>query len=1057
MIEYKDLKGRVALIVVVVGLLLWGWFANGIRFGQDLVGGTTLRFALDIEGAKRAGRISEDRDPQEVVTETIAVIQDRVDRTGLGETQILPLGQDRFQISLPTTSEGQAESVIGVVTQLGDLKFRIEVLPNEYYSGERAEAPRLATENVWPQGDVESFNAFKRQEIERWRAARVAGLPYEPSDKRFFLAKAKGTDGQSESHFHVLEEPLDPTERQFGGAIVVNPAKAINHDSRQPVVTYDIRTEWQNLFGQWTGRNRLLPMAIVLNDEYISAPTIRNALTTNVEVSLGAGSFAQLEKEAEQLVTVLQTGSLKIQPRLESENRIGASLAGESRDRGLIAIVAAFLLVLVFMLVYYRVGGLVANVALLLNVVLLIGFMAIFKAVLTLPGIAGIVLTIGMAVDANILINERIRDELRAGRGLHRALSEGYDRALSAILDGNLTSIIVAIFLYMFGSGPIRGFAITMLIGLFVSLFTAIYVTRTIFEWALHKGWIKKLSIWGSGEPLSIDWIGMRRILVPVTVFAMLFGFVQFLTSDKYTLYDVDFTGGYRATAAFGVPASVDDVKGALSERRTVTVTRRTFDENDTPQETPLQVEMGPFDGAEVVAVGSERRAADIKVQRLFDEATEASDLSDEERASAFQAFLSAALEERLLPRWVQRGPDVYHHPAGGAADDPLKDQDGGVSLRVALLDPKGLLTAEHLERLLEQDFPHWVEEDGRQVPKSPTAVSIQRHVVVRDVDSPAAGTKAFDVWIRTASSTGQTLPISPEDWRHRLGEYLGGERFLAGLTTRVGSAASPADLEAIQPSQPFPSTDVIGSSVAKRLKDDAIKALAFSLLGIIVYVAFRFHSKAMGFAAVLCLVHDVVVVLGLTAISNQLGFVDAKISLVTVAAFLTLVGYSVNDTVVIFDRVRENRGKRPDITKDLLNLSINQTLARSIKTAVTFLLVCLALFVINYGQRNVLEGFSWVLILGSVIGAFSTVAIGCTLLLYLPWLWKRIGGFAPRATIVTKPLSNALTLILVPVTALVYAAWWLVFGVAAFVIGLAMFVPWALSSDADTAAVVSA
>ena len=159
---------------------------------------------------------------------------------------------------------------------------------------------------------------------------------------------------------------------------------------------------------------------------------------------------------------------------------MGPSLAGQSRDRGIQAVIVAFLLVLIFMIVYYRTSGMVANVALLLNLVLLVGFMAFFQAVLTLPGIAGIVLTVGMAVDANILINERIREERRGGRSLARAVAEGYDRALSAIVDANVTSLITAIFLYNFGSGPVRGFSITLGLGILTSVFTAIYVTRLI-------------------------------------------------------------------------------------------------------------------------------------------------------------------------------------------------------------------------------------------------------------------------------------------------------------------------------------------------------------------------------------------------------------------------------------------------------------------------------------------------------------------------------------------------------------------------------------------------
>ena len=263
-----------------------------------------------------------------------------------------------------------------------------------------------------------------------------------------------------------------------------------------------------------------------------------------------------------------------------------------------------------------------------------------------------------------------------------------------------------------------------------------------------------------------------------------------------------------------------------------------------------------------------------------------------------------------------------------------------------------------------------------------------------------------------------------------------------------MADKAAQAQIDEIELSKAFPSEDHIGSSVAERLKNDAIVALILSLIGIIIYIAVRFQSRAMGFAAVICLFHDVAITLGLVAIFNQLGIVDAKINLAMVAAFLTLVGYSVNDTVVVFDRIRENRGKRPTIDEALINLSVNQTLARTIRTTATFLLVCIALFGFNYGQRNVLEGFAFLLILGSIIGTYSTVAISTPLLLYLPWLWKRIAGYAPDGKIVSACATNVATIILTPLASVAWAVWALLFALGAFVAGIVLFVPWALGGD---------
>lgn len=1054
MIESKDLRGRFIIIFIVTALLAWAYQASGIRLGQDLRGGTTLRFSLDVEGARKAGRIAENQDAEEVVRATIEVIQDRVDRSGLGETQIVPLGEDKFQISLPAGEgqQGLVDSVISVVSQLGDLKFRIEVLPDEDYI-ERNDDERPPRLGVWPGGDRASFNEFKGKEIAVWRKARAEGQPYQPSEERFYLVKAKGTDGTENGHFHLLEEPTDPQERRIGGEIITSPR--VDQDTRtyQPVVLYDVKTEFESMFGDWTERSIKLPMAIVLNDEYWSAPTINSKLTGGVQISLGSGSAADLEREAKELVTVLQTGSLKIQPTLEAKNEVGASLAGDSRDRGIYAIIVAFIGVLVFMLLFYRSSGLIANVSLLLNVGLLLGFLAFFQAVLTLPGIAGIVLTIGMAVDANILINERIRDELRAGRSLRRAVSEGYDKALSAIIDGNVTGLITAIFLYNFGTGPIRGFAITLALGLLVSMFTAIYVSRTLFEWAMQRGWIKNLTMWGKGEPTNFDWLGMRKIFVPISVVAVLFGLFEFFNTPDETLYDVDFNGGIRVQARFHTETSVDDVKKALLTERDVVVPHREFGADGTPRVTNKTVRVGPFPGAEVLEVmGSSQgtSAADIKVQRLFDSARVG--VTDEDQAAAFEGYIREALADRLYPDWLVSPPTLYTPPDDLAAEDPLQKVKGGMALEIALVDPLGAATAERVQTAIEKHLPHYVEEDGKLVAKAPTELSRTRQVVVREGVSPAAGAKTFQIWVRTATSTDQTVPITPAEMRRQMGEFFGGSTFRQSLATQANPSVGPDAEAQVTPSSAFPSTDLINPSVARRLKDSAFRALVLSLLGIIVYVAIRFRSWPMGFAAVACLFHDVALTLGVVAVINQLGWVDAKLNLPMVAAFLTLVGYSVNDTVVIFDRIRENRGKSPILRPSTINLSLNQTLARTIKTSATFLLVCVVLFGFNVGQRNILEGFSFLLIVGAIVGTYSTVAISAPLLLFLPWLWRRLQPFAPRWSIVAKCAANPLTLVLAPIAFVAYVVWAVIFGLGSFIAGLLLFTPWALGPDAERA-----
>ena len=1063
--EQNNIAPRALMIVAITALLVWAYTSMGIKFGQDLKGGTTLRFSLDIDGAKRAGLVDDQMPNEEIVAQTLEIIGERIDKYGLAEIQLTQYGDNKFLVSLPADAGTQPDAVVKVISQLGDLKFRIEVLPDSTYKARATDGPEPARMGLW-KGTDEEFNTFKNEEVKVWQTARDRGEMYSPTRGEYLLVKRakvigfdrKETvpDGSEVGHFAIVESNSGQVD--FDGGILTNPSVGENPNTGEPVVLYEVKNEFQNDFGRWTGANVGLPMAIILNNQYHSAPTINERLTKNVQITLGRGGSRKAKRdEAKALATVLQTGSLKIQPVLEAKNVMGPSLAGKSRDRGIQAILAAFALVLIFMIVYYRASGMVANVALLLNLVLLVGFMAFFQAVLTLPGIAGIVLTVGMAVDANILINERIREERRGGRSLARAVAEGYDRALSAIIDANVTSLITAIFLYNFGSGAVKGFAVTLAIGLVVSMFTAIFVTRTIMDWLMNAGIIKELSTHGSGEPPKVKWLGLRRIFGPLSVAGIVFGIVMFMSTDKYTLYDIDFTGGYRMQAAFVEKTTPDEVTELLSETKMdvdVEVTR--FNDKGDRETSKVTVPVGPYPDAQVLSAGEDGRAIEINVQRLFH-----GDSQDEEaEAKAFREYMGRLLAERLMPDWQLKPIVRYNHvpKEGDAADDPLAAYGGGITGVIAFNDPDALLSPDTLKSILKDDLPFWTQEDGRDRAFKPAERGLTREVEVRAYPTASAGIAAYEFWLSSKTASGATPEANVSMMSQRMGEYLGGK----GLKTRLGKdmpegAEKQKKLERFGLSQPFPSEDAIGSTVAERLRDDAIVALFLSLVFIIFYIALRFRSRSMGFAAVLCLFHDVAITLGLVALANTLGIVDAKLNLAMVAAFLTLVGYSVNDTVVIFDRIRENRGKRPTIDAELINASINQTLARTIRTTATFLLVCFALFGFNYGQRNVLEGFSFLLILGSIIGTYSTIAISTPLLLYLPWLWERLKGFAPKTSMVTNCLSSSATFLLTPLAALAWLAWGAVFAAVAFVIGLVLFVPWSLSSDNDEAKAATA
>lgn len=1049
-----NVTARFVTILVVTVLAVLFYEQRGLKLAQDLRGGTSLRFWMDIPKARAEGRVAGQDDAQ-VVADTLRVIDQRINASGLAEIELIELGENRFEINLPSGNDGDIEQIVSLVTTLGDLQFRIEVLPDSLYrqDGEGSAFKRQRF-GLWT-GSPEEFTAFKEAEVKAWQAAQAAGTAYVPTRAPYRVVPRQGVPASAGAFaFAVVEDSASADER-FDGAILENPAVSKDGEGR-PVTVFDVKNKFRGSFEAWTGRNVQLPMAIILNGEHVMAPVINQPLSDSVQVTLGATSMDAARKQAEELKTTLQTGSLKLRPVLEARTKVGARLAGESRDRGILATLVALGLVLVFMLIYYRWMGVVANVALVLNLVLLVGALAFADAALSLPGIAGIVLTLGVAVDANILINERIREERALGRNMHRALDEGYSRALTTIVDANMTSIITAVFLYAYGSGAIRGFAVSLALGLLISMFTAIFVTRAIFEWQLKRGSLREFKVTGSGKVPSFRWMANRRWMVPLSVILVVGGLFLFATTERLKLYDIDFTGGQKVQLRFATPITVDEVKAGLRGAPVeVEVSSTYFDKDEQLQVRRQVVAVGPLDSAEVFTVGDTGDSVELKVQR----ATGRDDLDPEEEEQALRGYLAKRFEGRLLPAWqsapARRVPAEGAAPAAPGSEAPAADPAlaavaGGIATDMAFVDPRARLSPALLEAVLAKDFPHYVH-DGKR--RALPAADMKRTVVVRPSAQAAAGTvRRFDLWVKTTSKEGTTSEdAEPERFGKDLEQWLGSPAFRTALARELGNMEA-RELEEVALSQPLPSQDQISASVAQRLKNDALVALSLSLLGIIVYVALRFRSRSMGLASVLCLFHDVAVTAGIVALANSMGLVDARINLTMVAAFLTLVGLSINDTVVIYDRIRENRGRAPTITTAMIDLSLNQTFGRTLKTITTILLVCFALFAFNVGQRNVLEGFAFCLIVGSFVGTYSSIAIAAPLLLYLPWLWVRVQRLAPQGTLVGACASRWVLMPLLPLALLLWLAWALAFSAYAFVVGLALFTPWALSGKAEEA-----
>lgn len=383
---------------------------------------------------------------ENTVDQALETLRNRIDEFGVSEPTIQREGDNRILIQLPGIEDRKrAEKLIG---QTAKLEFR---MLNERYSVREAEEMGVPADSEILYG----------KEVDPVTKETVRKIPY------------------------LVQKKVEITGDMLSGADV-----SISQMSL-PYVSFSMNSEGAKLFGQVTIENQGKLMAIVLDGHVYSAPRIREPITSGDGMIEGSFSY----EEARDLAIVLRTGSLPATLIKLEERSVGPSLGRDSIERGINSIIVGAAVVLIFMLIYYRFGGMIANVALFFNMVILAGTLAHFGATLTLPGIAGIILTIGMAVDANVLVFERIREELRLGKTVRSAVDSGFSKAFLTIVDANVTTLIAAVVLFQFGTGPVKGFAVTLCIGIVASLFTAIFVSRTIFNWYLSGRRLKELKI----------------------------------------------------------------------------------------------------------------------------------------------------------------------------------------------------------------------------------------------------------------------------------------------------------------------------------------------------------------------------------------------------------------------------------------------------------------------------------------------------------------------------------------------------------------------------------
>lgn len=761
-------------------------------------------------------------------------------------------------------------------------------------------------------------------------------------------------------------------------------------------------TSGGNRFYEMTKRNKPTgfqrQMAVVMDQKIVSAPSLRDALNGGGRIS---GNFDA--KSANQLVSILRSGNLnaELKPDPVSENTVAATLGETTIRNGLIAVAAAFGVVLVFMVFYYRFAGLVACVALLVNLLLTIGFMVGMNAAFTLPGLAGIVLMLGMAVDANVLIYERLREEREKGATLAAAIRNGYDRAFLTIIDTHLTSIFTSIVLYTFGNDALKGFSVSLTVGLIISLFTSLYITRLMFDFWLHKKWLTQLKMLRLFSQQKIDFMKLRYVMIAITGFLTVAGLGLFLARGERVL-NVDFTQGtaYGGRLAEGKEKSLSEMRDLLDEKRQGEVLKvKDGGVTKNSQATNANI----YDV--IYADGS---STQVSLANLPDGATEAAQLENLKARlshlpdfSIEQVYLTGDKTDGGKSRsFTIRTTEKEKEIVQVALDRLLRDGENKSLLATARAKPF-TVTGSTVTLSFEHDNGTPFNKDNNEDVWENEGVSPAyfRDFLVRALKTGTLREEADAVTVvgvpsanpDIAAKEGQnqrystlSVDFSRLNTVKTLFDTPGKQDEAKGFVTEnldnavkeFGRRPVPERLETFDP------------SLAKDTRGKALMAILLSWVAILAFLWFRFGSWRHGLAAILCLIHDLCFTLGAiavchylhdTMIGRLLALKDFKIDLAAVAALLTLVGYSVNEIIVNFARLREVRGKSPVLTPQMINLSVNQTLSRTILTSTTVALVSFVLYA--FGGEGI-HLFAFVMLTGVLISTYSSIYVASPLLL---------------------------------------------------------------------------
>ena len=794
------------------------------------------------------------------ISNSFNVLRNRIDRFGVTQPNIQKLGNSgRILVELPGVKE--PERVRKLLQGTASLEFwetysfgEIEMYLNEANAtlAEVLAAEEEAAEEVAAtEGEDLLAAELKQAETEKANAAAVKQNPLfavlQPTgmrdnacigyvhysdtalvNKYFAMEQVKGVfppeframwtvkpsqffaDGNV-FELVAIKVATSDGKAKIDGDEVTDARVQYGNNNGSPEVSMSMNAEGANTWARMTKDNIGKQIAIVLDGMVYSYPTVQSEIAGGS--SQITGNFTL--EEAEDLANVLKSGKLPAPATIIQEQVVGPSLGAESINAGLISFVIAFVLVLLYMILFYQGAGLVADIALLVNVLFLFGTLVSFGAVLTLPGIAGLVLTLGMAVDANVIIYERIKEELRAGKGLSKAIVDGYKNAYSAIIDGQITTLLTGSVLFLFGSGPVQGFATTLIIGIITSVLTSIFITRIIFDDRVSKG--KNVTFDNKFtrnflQNTHVDFIGKKKIAYIVSGVLIVASLASIFT--KGFSYGVDFTGGRTYVVRFDQPVQAEEIRGLVED-----------------------------------------------------------------------AFEVAAAQDSTV--------------SNAAAE--VKQFGGDSQMKITTT--------------------YKVNQESTEVDKEVEGI------LYNAVKGSFANEISFEEFTSTLENPNGII-----------------------------------------------SSDKVGPTIANDITRDAIIAVILALIVIFGYIAVRFRGWTWGLGGVVGLAHTALIVIGFFSIFTGILPFSLDIDQTFIAAILTIIGYAINDTVVIFDRIREYKELHPKADfKTNVNAALNSTLSRTMNTSLTTLITMLAIAIFG---GEVIRGLAVALILGIIVGTYASIFI---------------------------------------------------------------------------------